>query len=125
MQETQQYDQMVTRQRKWMLYYLAVLVLGAGFSPYPDVFLGLILGSALSFYNLWLLQRKINKFGQAILDGKTMLGLGTITRLASAVLAVVIALRFEEHFNIIATIIGLMTAYIVIMIDFLLFSSKD
>ncbi len=45
-----QYRKMVIRQRKWMLYLLSVIVLGAGFSPYPMFFFGLLLGSVFSFF---------------------------------------------------------------------------
>ncbi|MDL4839150.1 ATP synthase subunit I [Aquibacillus rhizosphaerae] len=118
------YKKMINRQRKWMLYFISVLVLGAGFTPYTTVFLGLLLGSVLSFFNLWVLQKKINKFGQAVIEGKRILGIGTVTRLTVAVLAVVTALRFDDYFHVISVIIGLMTTYIVIMIDFSIFETK-
>ena len=121
----QQYELMITRQRKWMFYLLALLVLGAGFTPYPSVFLGLLLGAAVSFYNLWLMQRKIEQFGQAAARQHTSRGIGTFSRLASTALAIIVALQFEELFHLIAVIIGLMTAYLVIVIDFLFFRSKD
>lgn len=121
----QQYDNMVTRQRKWMFYLLALIVLGAGFTPYPRIFLGLLLGAVLSFYNLWLMQRKIKQFGQAIVENGSARGIGTFTRLASAALAVLLALRFEDYFHMIAVVLGLMTSYLVIIIDFALFRSRD
>ncbi|WP_226036304.1 ATP synthase subunit I [Aquibacillus saliphilus] len=121
-----QYDNMITRQRKWMFYLLAAIVLGAGLTPYPRIFLGLLLGAVLSFYNLWLMQRKINQFGQAVAGNRSYRGgIGTFTRLATAALAVLIALRFEEQFHLMAVIIGLVAHYFVIMIDFALFKSRD
>ncbi|MRH43965.1 ATP synthase subunit I [Aquibacillus halophilus] len=120
-----QYDNMITRQRKWMFYLLAVIVLGAGLTPYPRIFLGLLLGASLSFYNLWLMQRKIKQFGQAIVENRSAKGIGSFTRLATAALAVLIALRFEEHFHLMAVIIGLVAYYFVIMMDFALFRSRD
>lgn len=112
------YESMIARQRKWMLYLLAIFVLGAGFTPYLPIFLGLLLGSAVSFYNLWLLQRKINVFGKKVAEQGSTLGIGTFSRLAAAALAVLITLRFEEKFHIIAVVIGLATSYIVIMVEF-------
>src|SRR5690625_7276774 len=94
------YKSMIARQRKWMLYLLAAFVLGAGFTPYPHIFLGLLLGSSVSFYNLWLLQRKINVFGEAVAENRTMRGIGTFSRLAAAALAVLITLRFEDKFHL-------------------------
>ncbi|MDX8047632.1 ATP synthase subunit I [Gracilibacillus sp. S3-1-1] len=120
-----QYKNMITRQRKWMFYLLALFVLGWGFTPFPRIFLGLLLGTALSFYNLWLMQRKIDRFGQAIKDGGKAGGIGTFTRLASAALAVIIAMRYEEYFHLMGVILGLMTTYVVIMIDFAIFRKLD
>ncbi|KAB8126707.1 ATP synthase subunit I [Gracilibacillus oryzae] len=119
-----QYKKMITRQRKWMFYLLALFVLGWGFTPYPSIFLGLLLGTTLSFYNLWVMQRKINRFGEAVSEGRGASGIGTFTRLATAALAVLIAMRYEEYFHFIAVIMGLMTTYVVIMIDFALFNNK-
>lgn len=44
-----QYKKMITRQRKWMFYLLALFVLGWGFTSYTSIFLGLLLGTTLSF----------------------------------------------------------------------------
>lgn len=121
----QQYVKMVTRQRKWMLYLLALLVLGAGFTPYLSIFLGLLLGTVVSFYNLWILQKKVYDFGEAVANKQSAKGLGTVSRLAAVAFAVIITLRFEDYFHVIAVIIGLMTSYIVIIIDFMVFRFKD
>ncbi|TGB01621.1 ATP synthase subunit I [Halobacillus salinus] len=113
------YQQVIARQRKWMFYLLALLVLGWGVTPWQPIFLGLLLGALLSFYNLWLMQRKIRKLGEATADNLSVRGIGTFTRLASGALAVVIALQFEEYFHLISVVLGLMAAYIVILIDYL------
>ncbi|MBH0230590.1 ATP synthase subunit I [Halobacillus yeomjeoni] len=113
------YQQMIARQRKWMFFLLAILVLGWGITPWRPVFLGLLLGSVLSFYNLWLMQRKIKKLGDASEKQQSVRGIGTFTRLASGALAVVIALQFEDHLHLISVVLGLMAAYIVIVIDYL------
>ncbi|GAE92507.1 ATP synthase protein I [Gracilibacillus boraciitolerans JCM 21714] len=121
-----QYKKMITRQRKWMFYLLALIVLGwGGFTPFTRIFLGLLLGTTLSLYNLWVMQRKIDRFGQAVSGQGRTTGIGTFTRLATAALAVIIAMRFEEHFHLMAVILGLMTTYVVIMIDFALFRKQD
>ncbi|WP_188456670.1 ATP synthase subunit I [Virgibacillus oceani] len=119
-----QYQNMIARERKWMFYLLAILVLGAGFTPYLRIFLGLLLGSVVSFYNLYLLQKKTNDVAEAVGQGKSVRGVGTLSRLAAVALAVVIALRYEDYFHIIAVVIGLMTSYLVIMIDFFVHESK-
>lgn len=116
---------MIARERKMMFYLLAIWVLGAGFTPYPQIFLGLLLGSIASFYNLYLLQRKINDFAEAVEKKQSTKGLGTISRFAAAALAIIIALQFENYFHIIAVLIGIMTSYLVIMIDLVIFKIRD
>lgn len=111
------YDGMVTSQRKWMLYLLAILAVGAGFTPYRQIFSGLLLGSIISFFNLWLLQRKVKDFGKAVVEKGSAVSLGTFTRMVTAVLAIVIALQFENIFHIYAVVIGLASSYVVMMVN--------
>jgi ATP synthase protein I len=122
-----EFQTMFTRQRKWMFLLLSFYVLGWGFTSQQSVFLGLILGTSLSLFNLWLMARKIDKFGQAAAEGRTIRSLGSFSRMATGALAIVITMRYPEQFHLISVVIGLMTSYIVIMIDFFtqnLFSDK-
>ncbi len=113
-------QQMTTRYRRKMFYLLALYVLGWGFTSYQPVFAGLILGTVLGFFNIWLLAKKTDMLGEAVAKGGKVRTLGTLSRMATAVLAVVIALRFPEIFHFVSVILGLMTFIIVIMIDFFL-----
>jgi ATP synthase protein I len=108
------------RYRKYMLFLLSIYVLGWGFTAYQSVFLGLILGTVLSLYNLWVMVRKTVRFGQAIVEGRSARSIGTFSRLASAALAVLISYRFPDLFHIAGVIVGLMTSYIVILIDIII-----
>ncbi len=112
-----EYDKMVKGQRKWMLIFLSILVIGLGIIPYKQIVLGLLLGSMISTFNLWFLQNRVKKFGKAITGGKTVVSLGTFTRMLTSVLAIAIALRFENTFHIYATIIGLVSSYLIMMIN--------
>ena len=103
-----------------MFYLLALYVLGWGFTSYQPVFAGLILGTVLGFFNIWLLAKKTDMLGEAVAKGGKVRTLGTLSRMATAVLAVVIALRYPEFFHFVSVILGLMTFIIVIMIDFFL-----
>jgi ATP synthase protein I len=109
---------MFIRQRKYMLFLLAIYVLGAGFSSYQTIFLGLILGTTLSLFILWSMVKKHRKFTKAADEGKKVKSLGTLTRMSIAALATVIAMKYPEQFHLISVVIGLMTGYLVIMIDF-------
>jgi ATP synthase protein I len=122
-----EFQTMFTRQRKWMFFLLSFYVLGWGFTSQQSIFLGLILGTSLSLFNLWLMARKIDKFGQAAAEGRQVRSLGSFSRMATGALAIVITMRYPEQFHLISVVIGLMTSYIVIMIDFFtqnLFSDK-
>ncbi|WP_064091934.1 ATP synthase subunit I [Rossellomorea aquimaris] len=110
--------QMFNRQRKYIVYVLSIYVLGWGFTAHKSVFLGLILGTSLSFFMHWGMAKRVTKFGDAVLAGKKVRSLGTTSRMAAAALGVIIATRFPETFHLLSLIIGLMTTYIVIMIDY-------
>lgn len=109
---------MFIRQRKYIFTLLSLYVIGYGFTSYQSVFAGLIIGTSLSLFNLWLLARKMNNFGDSVLQGKKVRSLGSLSRLATGALAVIIAMEYPDRINLIFTVLGLMTSYIVIMIDF-------
>ena len=121
----QEYEKMVIRQKKWMFFYLAILAVGAIFTSYHSVITGLFLGTIMGFYNLWILQRKIKKFGDIIINGGKMYGLGTFTRIATVILALIIGYEYEMYFHLGAIVGGLMTMHFVIIIDFAIFHSRD
>ena len=47
---------------KYILYFLAIYVLGWGFTEYKSIFMGLILGTSVSLFNHWHLMRKTTQF---------------------------------------------------------------
>ncbi|MGG5255188.1 ATP synthase subunit I [Neobacillus sp. SM06] len=114
-----EFQEIYQRQHKIFFYLLSIYVLGWGFTPYQTIFLGLILGTCFSFLNLWLLVRRMKRFDKAIASGKKVRSLGLLSRMATAAIAVIIALKYPEYFYIISVVWGLMTSYIVIMIDYL------
>ncbi|MDQ0232124.1 ATP synthase subunit I [Metabacillus malikii] len=114
---------MFHRYRKYIFYLLALYVVGWGFTEYQSVFLGLILGTSISLYNLWAMVRKHRLFDKALQEGKKV-SLGTASRMAAAVVAVFFSLKFPEYFHLISVVIGLMTMYVVIMIDFFIQHSR-
>lgn len=111
------YEHMIARQRKWMLYLFVLLFIGAFITPYKRIFFGLLLGHVASYYSLRSLQRNIRKFGKAVINEGSPIGLGTFFRLIITGLAIFIAFKFEEEIHIIAVVIGLVTSYVIIVID--------
>ncbi len=114
-----QFLEMYNRQRKWILYLLSIYVLGWGFTAHQSVFLGLILGTVFSFIILQLLVRRMKKFDKAVDQGKKVRSLGSLQRLAVAAIAIMIALKWPNYFSAVSVVLGLMTTYIVIIIDYL------
>ncbi|WP_042351018.1 ATP synthase subunit I [Bacillus massiliigorillae] len=105
---------------KYLLYIMALFVLGWGFTDYKTVFAGLILGMVVGLFNVWLLAKRTMKIGQAAVEGKKAKSVGSISRYASAILATMIALEFPEHFSIIGTVLGLVTTTVVVIIVFII-----
>src|SRR5690625_2248438 len=97
------YRTMAIRQRKWMFILLLLAAIEAAVLPFKQFFLGLLLGIAISFYNLWLLQRKTDILADSAEKYGKRKGIGTISRLASAALGVLIAIRYD--LNIVSFII--------------------
>lgn len=106
------------RQKKMMYTLISIFIIGYVLTDYKAVFLGLLLGSILSYYNLWSMVRKIDQFSEAVVSGKKFRTLGTTSRLATAVLIALIAIEKPDQVNLVAGVMGLMTAYVVIMIDY-------
>ncbi|MDQ0154308.1 ATP synthase subunit I [Robertmurraya andreesenii] len=104
--------------QRYIFFLLSFYVLGWGFTSYKTIFLGLVLGTALGLFNMWLLARKVDRFGDAVIRGEKVRSLGMISRMATAILAVVIALEYSNLFHLYSVILGLMTPYFVIMINF-------
>ncbi|MET3684261.1 ATP synthase protein I [Alkalibacillus flavidus] len=113
------YATMANRQRKWMLYALAISFAGWGLTDYKPVFAGLILGLLVGLFNLFLLQKRVDVIGEKAANNQAAKSFGMLSRFAAAILIVVLATRFPEHINLFAAIAGLMTPYLVIMIDFI------
>lgn len=121
-------QQLFCRHCKYILYILSIYVLGWGFTDYKSIFLGLILGTSVSLFNHWYLVRKTTLFGEAIASGKKVYSLGMLVRMAVVILAVYIAGKYPDTFHMVSVIIGVVTAYAVIMIDFVIqqiFNSQE
>lgn len=114
----EEFVRMEVRQRKWMLYLLAIFIFCAAITPYDRFFLGLTVGHVVSYYGLRLLHNRAKAFSQAIIEEKRVTGLGTFLRLIGAGLAVWLAMKYEHKLHIIGVVLGLTTSYFVIILDF-------
>ncbi|MGC4377371.1 ATP synthase subunit I [Fictibacillus sp. Mic-4] len=105
---------------KYMFFLLSIFVLGYGFTPYHSIFLGLILGSLFSLFNLWSMYSKVERLGQAVIHKKKVKTLGSLSRLLMGGLAALIALRYPQYFHLLSVVVGLMAIYIIMLIDSLM-----
>src|SRR5699024_3965091 len=119
------FNQMVSQQRKWMFFFLIILLMGLIITPYHKVFLGLFLGGIVSFLNMILLQRHARKLGKAVVENKGIPSLWSIVRILLIILLIIFALRFENLVHRGATVIGLMLSYIVMPLERFLTSVKE
>lgn len=67
-----------------MLYLLAISVIGWGFTDYQVIFQSLIIGIVAGFFNLFLLQKKIDIMGEKVANNQTAKSFGTLSRFAAA-----------------------------------------
>ncbi|MCM3087190.1 ATP synthase subunit I [Bhargavaea ginsengi] len=109
--------QIHNRQKRALFFLLAMLALGWGFSPWPTVFAGLILGVLFGLYNFWILTRRMERFDRNLAEGKKAPSLGSGLRFASGIAAAAIAVSLPETFNLIATVIGLMIPYLFLLAE--------
>lgn len=112
------------RQKRIIYIILAVFVLGWGFTPYQNIFAGLIIGTLFGIYNMWILVRRMDKFDRAVTEGSKVRSLGTALRFASGVAAVAIAILFAEHIHLVSTVIGLMIPYILLLAERIIYHVK-
>ncbi|WP_028400662.1 ATP synthase subunit I [Ectobacillus panaciterrae] len=116
--------ELVRRQKKYMYYLLALFVLGWGFTPYPKVFLGVIIGTIVSFMSLRLVAWKTDKLLDRVEQGNEKIrfkanAVSTYPRLAAMGLVIIFAVRYQHLMETWSLGLGLMTGYLVMIIDFL------
>ncbi|MVP01494.1 ATP synthase subunit I [Paenibacillus lutrae] len=90
------------------LFVLAASVLiWAAYPPLRTITAGLTMGAVASGINALLLQRRVDMIGRTIAEqGVQRTSLGFMSRLATVLLAVMFALKFPQHLDIVSTIIG-------------------
>ncbi|EIT83827.1 AtpI protein [Fictibacillus macauensis ZFHKF-1] len=112
-----EYTMTFRRYIKYTIFMLSFFVLGYGVTSYKSIFLGLTFGTLFSLYNLWSMYSKIERLGQAITTKQKVKTMGSLSRLLMGGLAVLIAMRYPHLFNLLSVVIGLMTIYIIMLID--------
>lgn len=100
------------------LFFLSFCLIGwfvAGTSK--PFFAGLFLGSVISVINSQYLALKIRQTTHAVIQKTNQrVNLGFVTRASLALLGVILAVKYEEDFSILAVIIGLFLSQLVTLL---------
>ncbi|UZJ79183.1 ATP synthase subunit I [Fictibacillus sp. KU28468] len=112
-----EYTMTYRRYIKYTLFMLSFFVLGYGVTSCKSIFLGLSFGTLFSLFNLWSMYSSIERLGQAVINQQKVRTMGSLSRLLMGGLAALIAMRFPQFFNLLSVVIGLMTVYIIMLID--------
>lgn len=120
---------LVQRQKKYTYNFLAIFVLGWGFTSYKEVFLGLIIGTIFSFLSLRIVASKTDKLLDRVMGGKEVkfkaTAVSTYSRLAVFGLLILFAAKYQHLIAIWSLGVGLLTGYLVMIIDFLYLQYKS
>ncbi|MGG0729567.1 ATP synthase subunit I [Bacillus paramycoides] len=108
-----------------MYCLLGVMLLGWFMTPFPAHFVGISIGVLVSMYCVWILGRRIEKFGDSIVKKEKAPMLGMVNRFAAAILGAIIMYEIE-HQNFMWTFAaGIMGGYFLIVINLGYYSMKD
>ncbi|WP_152396316.1 ATP synthase subunit I [Paenibacillus guangzhouensis] len=96
--------------------YLAICLMGWALIPsVRSIAAGLVLGGVVSLVNSYFLAYKIRSVTKKVLEeGQKRVNLGLLTRVAMAVLAVMVAVK-SGSVNVYATVAGLLFAQFIIL----------
>lgn len=120
---------LVQRQKKYTYYLVALFVLGWGFTPYKEAFLGLIIGTIFGFLSLRIVASKTDKLLDRVTEGKDIkfkaTAVSTYSRLAFFGLLILFAAKYQQYIAVWSLGLGLLTAYFVMIIDFYYLQHKS
>jgi len=105
------------RNRNDILFLLAAEILAWGILPWRAFVGGILLGTAVSFLNLWLLSRRTALLMEAVRSGRKVYTLGTMPRMALSCIAISIPINRPDLFSLPATVLGLAISYFMIISD--------
>jgi len=114
----EEYNRLVDRQQKWMLYLLVFFLLVIAITPYKKVFISILIGYVAGYYSLRFLSARIKRFAESVVkEGKTR-SLGTFIRFGGMAILALFAAKFPEKIHIPSLAGGLGLAYIVLFVDY-------
>ncbi|OKP78136.1 hypothetical protein A3844_15185 [Paenibacillus helianthi] len=121
-----------SKMNKLMLFSIAGIVIAclviAEIMPHRrTVFHGVVLGASVSCFNIFYMARKIMNIAKSASGerkGRATLGFGF--RIATSILAIVLAIEYPHYFNEIAVCASLVTGYFILpIIGFIMVLNED
>ncbi|MBB3110583.1 ATP synthase protein I [Paenibacillus phyllosphaerae] len=99
-------DEMFRKATRMAIYVIAVSLMAWAFAPtWRTVAAGIVLGVSASLMNALLLRRRVDWLGKITVEqGPRKLGLGMAGRLATVLLAVLIAHRYPDDIHLPTTL---------------------
>jgi len=122
-------DKLIKSATRWMLYLLAVTLIGyAVFPEWKAVTLGLALGLLASAMNAFLLQRRVQLVAEIATQegtGGRRKGLGLGSRLAMVLLLAMIGFKYPDIVNLPAALAGSMVMPFLILVAAIIHNVKE
>ena len=107
-----------TAMRITLVFMAAWLIVWAIFPETRTIAAGILLGTAASAMNALLLRRRVEALGQAAVGGgKNRMGMGLASRLATVLLAAMIAYRFPDKFELPAVLLACFSVQFAVLIS--------
>jgi hypothetical protein len=94
-------------------------------TPFSAHFIGISIGLLVSMYCVWILGRRIEKFGDSIVKKEKAPMLGMMNRCAAAVLGAIIMYEIEHREYMWTFAAGIMGGYFLIIINLGYYSMRD
>jgi len=122
-------DKLIKSATRWMLYLLAVTLIGYAVLPeWKAVSLGLALGLLASAMNAFLLQRRVQLVAEIATQegtGGRRKGLGLGSRLAMILLLAMIGFKYPDIVNLPAALAGSMVMPFLILVAAIIHNVKE
>ncbi|CAM3968800.1 ATP synthase subunit I [Alkalicoccus chagannorensis] len=112
-------DEAVQLARRYTVYTLVIMfiVLLTGVFRQDSFFLGMAFGAGLSLLNLVSTYFQTKRIIASGRDRKYRFSFGTVGRMVTVVVGLLLAQQYPEYFDLIGLVIGLAVTYLLLMID--------
>lgn len=116
----EEYNRRIKRIHRFANRLLIIFAIGIT-TPLSGIFFGLTLGTFIGLINFLITVNRINKIGEIAVNSSAgrskPVFSGMLIRFALAILAIMIAYKNPQYFNLFSTIFGLLIVQIIAIVD--------